>query len=135
MNYSFFKFQLFEGVLLNDLLTKLEKFSGCNFYFGHSETLMPFLARIGVARDDPPLSLDNLPDTRRWRTSLIGGESANLVVVGLKCGDSNKLKFFLNEKEVQVNGCSNSENELCEAQNFIDYNEQFSVDTLDDICQ
>ena len=83
------------GVLLNDLLSKLKNNKEDNssennrFYFAHSETFLPFLARLGIARDDPPLSVDNLPRDRKWRTSLIGGESSNLAVVGMKCGDGD----------------------------------------------
>ena len=63
------------GVLLNDLLSKLKEnkedtsVGNSRFYFAHSETFLPFLTRLGIARDDPPLSVDNLPDERKWRTS------------------------------------------------------------------
>ena len=73
--------------------------AGNKFYFAHSETFLPFLARLGLARDVPPLSMDNIPEDRQWRTSLIGPESSNLMVVGARCRDQAvALKFFLNER-------------------------------------
>ena len=94
------------------------------FYFAHSETIMPFLTRLGIAKDIPELSLNNIPETRLWRTALIGGESANLAVAVFRCyrsdrlehandemipvcrcGKTHKVKFYLNERPVSVDGC------------------------------
>ena len=95
--------------------------------------MIPFLARLGIAKDDPLLSLDNLPPTRKWRTSLIGGESANLAIVGFNCDQGKKLKFYLNEKPVKVNGCVH-END-CDAEDFVNYNQHYAVDNLDEVCE
>ena len=67
------------GQLLKDLLINIK--NGDNrFYFAHSETIMPFLTRLGIAKDIPQLSFRNIPKSRKWRTALIGGESSNLAV-------------------------------------------------------
>jgi len=121
------------GVLLQDLVENVKTFNTNKVYFAHSETLIPFLARLGIAKDEPPLSLDNLPPTRKWRTSLIGGESANLAVVGFNCDQRMKLKFYLNEKPVKVNGCNNENS--CDVEDFVNYNEEFTADHLDDVCE
>merc|ERR1712025_472142 len=56
--------------LLNDLLTSLTK-PGIRLMFGHSETLLPLLTTLGIARDEPGSSRNNMPTKRLWRTSLI----------------------------------------------------------------
>ena len=119
-------------ILLNDLVNSVNASSN-RFYFGHSETIIPLLARLGIARDDPSLSLENLPQDRKWRTSLIGGESANLAVVGYQCQGSKKLKFYLNERPVSVEGCNG--NQLCDATDFIQRFQKYSAETLGTICK
>ena len=102
------------------------------FYFGHSETIIPLLARLGIAKDDPPLSLVNIPQARKWRTSLIGGESANLVMVGYQCQGRKKLKFYLNERPVSIEGCE--ANQLCNAEDFTHRFQAYSAETLGNVC-
>jgi len=123
------------GVLLSDLLSKLKEDNGGDnnrFYFAHSETFLPFLARLGIARDDPPLSVDNLPEDRNWKTSLIGGESSNLAVVGMRCGGENKIKFYLNERVINVDGCKDS---LCDAAEFRAKFEKLAFHNLRTVCK
>ena len=67
------------GQLLKDLIINIENENN-RFYFAHSETIMPFLTRLGIAKDIPKLSFRNIPKSRKWRTALIGGESSNLAV-------------------------------------------------------
>ena len=122
------------GVLLSDLLTLLKENSRDNnrFYFAHSETFLPFLTRLGIAKDDPPLSLTNLPSDRKWRTSLIGGESSNLAVVRLKCGGHNKLVFYLNERIVSFPGCRNN---ICDLDEFVTTFEKFKLENINEVCE
>ena len=126
------------GVLLNDLLSMLKISDGNDsrkankFYFAHSETFLPFLTRLGIARDDPPLSLTNLPEERKWRTSLIGGESSNLAVVVLRCGGASKIQFYLNERIVSFPGC---ENNPCDLVEFVTKFEKFTLNNLNEVCK
>ena len=54
------------GKLLSDLLTATQNSSrAAQFHFAHSETLLPLVARLGVARDLPSLSEYNLPPDRK----------------------------------------------------------------------
>ena len=67
------------GQLLKDLLINIKNENN-RFYFAHSETIMPFLTRLGIAKDKPQISFRNIHESRKWRTALIGGESSNLAV-------------------------------------------------------
>ena len=115
--------------------------TGNKFYFAHSETFLPFLARLGLARDVPPLSLENIPEDRQWRTSLIGSESANLVVLASRCGAEDiGLKVFLNERLVDhvtipgfVPQCQNQK--YCELDNFVRHFQDWASKDINEICQ
>ena len=111
------------------------------FYFAHTETLLPFLARLGLARDEPPLSMDNIPEDRQWRTSFIGSESANLVLVGARCGSQDiGLKVFLNERLVDhvllpdfVPDCKLQQ--YCELENFVRHYQDMALTDISQVCQ
>ena len=111
------------------------------FYFAHSETFLPFLARLGLARDDPPLSPENIPEDRQWRTSFIGSESSNLMVLGARCEDQEiALKFYLNERLVDhillpgfAPGCQ--QQKYCELDNFVKYYQPFAMTNITQVCQ
>ena len=111
------------------------------FYFAHSETFLPFLARLGLARDDPPLSLENIPEDRQWRTSFIGSESANLVVLGSRCGGQKVgLKLFLNERLVDhviipglVPECE--EQKYCELDKFVTHFQDMARSDISQVCR
>ena len=66
------------------------------------------------------------------RTSLIGGESSNLAVVGMKCGERENIKFYLNERVVNVDGCKDN---ICDVGEFISKYEQFAFSTLREVCE
>ena len=110
-------------------------------YFAHSETFLPFLARLGLARDDPALSPENIPEDREWRTSFIGSESSNLMVLGARCGDQvTGLKFFLNERLVDhialpgfAPDCK--EQEYCQLENFVKDYQPFAMTNISQVCQ
>ena len=111
-------------------------------YFAHSETFLPFLARLGLARDDPPLSLENIPDERQWRTSFIGSESSNLMVVGARCQEDKfiGLKFYLNERLVDhillpgfAPDCQ--QQEYCQLENFVKHYQPFALTNISQVCE
>lgn len=75
------------------------------FFFGHSETFLPLLAQLGVAKDEvrsmlivpiifmfqPSLSIENMPENRLWRTSLIGGNTKNSKLLKLQFQESHLI--------------------------------------------
>ena len=67
----------------------------------------------------------------QWRTSLLGGEAANLAVVRLQCGETARLQFYLNEREVEVEGCGSP----CTVQQFVQFYRQFALADIDTVCK
>ena len=92
--------------LLKDLLASGEGDKDLpqgKFFFAHSETFLPLLVALGIAKDEvgiceisfhlltllqPPLSVENMPADRKWRTSLIGGRQKQ------KCSWTSHLVLF-----------------------------------------
>ena len=67
----------------------------------------------------------------QWRTSLLGGEAANLAVVRMPCGETARLQFYLNEREVEVEGCGSP----CTVQQFVQFYRQFALADIDTVCK
>lgn len=58
-----------------------------NFYFAHKEILIPFLTKLGLYRDQQPLTSDDYATrggSRLWRTSLMSPFGANFIAVMYK---------------------------------------------------
>lgn len=77
------------------------------FYFAHSTTLQLFLTTMEIAKDSAPLKASNYESmgNRKWRTSHLTPFAANLAAVFYKCDSSNKVRFYLNEKPLDYEGC------------------------------
>ncbi|XP_043527414.1 multiple inositol polyphosphate phosphatase 1-like [Frieseomelitta varia] len=77
------------------------------FYFAHSTTLQLFLTTMEIAKDSVPLKASNYESmrNRKWRTSHLAPFAANLAAVFYKCDSSNKVRFYLNEKPLDYEGC------------------------------
>jgi hypothetical protein len=104
-------------LLMRDLLASARPGTDrgpATFYFAHSETLLPLLAQLGIARDQvggtghtailaqPPLSAQHMPEDRLWRTSLIGGEQTD----GGDSAQGRELTWPWSPWTVAVNGGS-----------------------------
>jgi len=80
--------------------------------FAHAETLMPFLAILGLFNDSYPLrynSSDAEIQNRQWRTSQISCYTANIAMLLYSCPATSspfRVKLLHNEAEYQVPGCS-----------------------------
>ncbi|XP_078035092.1 multiple inositol polyphosphate phosphatase 1 [Augochlora pura] len=77
------------------------------FYFTHSSMLQLFLTTLGVAEDSTPLTASNYEakQDRKWRTSYLAPFAANLAAVFYRCDSANKVRFYLNEKPLELEGC------------------------------
>ncbi|XP_053996568.1 multiple inositol polyphosphate phosphatase 1-like [Hylaeus anthracinus] len=96
--------------------TKLEEGDTKNepqgiFYFSHSTSLQLLFTTMGIAKDTTPLKAGNyesMVDSRKWRTSYLVPFAANIAAVFYRCDSSNKVRFYLNEKPLDVEGCDGS---------------------------
>lgn len=77
------------------------------FYFTHSSMLQLFLTTIGAAEDASPLTASNYESGRhrKWRTSYLAPFAANFAAVFYRCDSANKVRFYLNEKPLELEGC------------------------------
>ncbi|KAL1116077.1 hypothetical protein AAG570_005572 [Ranatra chinensis] len=105
--------------IVKDLIDRFNRGSGSQetstpkgvFYFVHSDTLRPVLVRLGVAKDAQPPRHDNYHQMskRQWRTSQVSPFAGNIAAVFYKChgnyGEENKVMFYLNEHNVDYEGC------------------------------
>ncbi|ELU13329.1 hypothetical protein CAPTEDRAFT_186000 [Capitella teleta] len=91
----------FTGVIDGDSEKRL---SGA---FGHSSTINMFLTRLGLHKDDAPLTADAFPyEDRQWKVTDHCPMASNVVFVLYECESSEyKVKSFVNEFPVIVPGC------------------------------
>ena len=117
----------------NSILLTRKHFCLCWFPWELPKTRCREIIEVILLSKQPPLSVENMPVERKWKTSLIGGllfvccfsliggllatrfsifcffsgESSNLAMVVHKCeGDPlPKLQFFLNERPIDLDGC------------------------------
>lgn len=75
------------------------------------------MARMGLAKDEQPLTHDMSPTAeRKWRTSLMGSFAANVAVVLYNCTDDFKVQLFVKEDVVHLDQCQQA---LCTAKEFL----------------
>ena len=77
------------------------------FYFTHSTALQLLLTTMGVAKDSVPLKASNFENmrNRKWNSSRLAPFAANLAAIFYRCDSSNKVRFYLNEKPLDYEGC------------------------------
>lgn len=103
-------------ITLQDMFNHFEKLENGNtseeprgiFYFSHNVAVELLLRTMGLAEDSSPLTASNFQskrDNRKWRTATLAPFAANLAAVFYKCDSSNKVRFYLNEKPLDIEGC------------------------------
>lgn len=78
-------------------------------YFGHSASLQLFLTSLEALKDEINPNADNFlqMSMRKWKTSKIAPFAGNIAVVKYTCPkDDDKVKFFLNEKVLHLDWCT-----------------------------
>ncbi|XP_076764814.1 multiple inositol polyphosphate phosphatase 1-like [Xylocopa sonorina] len=77
------------------------------FYFSHSSALQLFFTAMGIAKDSAPLKASNFESMRdrKWDTSHIVPFATNIAAIFYKCDSSSKVRFYLNEKPLDFEGC------------------------------
>lgn len=95
---------------VKDMLERFEneKLPEVTVYFTHSAAVQLFLTALGALKDDRAPTATNYSEmsSRKWKTSVISPFAANVVVVKYKCPNASKVKFFLNERVLRMDGCS-----------------------------
>nr|XP_024217306.1 multiple inositol polyphosphate phosphatase 1 isoform X2 [Halyomorpha halys] len=78
------------------------------FNFAHSLTLRAALIKLGIAKDNYPITADTFStsEKRQWRTAFLTPFAGNLLAVLYKCADQQyRVMFFLNEQYVEYERC------------------------------
>lgn len=89
------------------------------FYFTEGQGLLRLMARMGLAKDEQPLTYDMSPSVeRKWKTSLMGSFAANVAVVLYNCSDDFKVQLFVKEDVIHLDQCQQA---LCTAKEFLNY--------------
>lgn len=79
--------------------------------FAHATTIQLFLTALGSHANSVRPSTDSMTDMdqRKWKSSQISPFASNLAVVRYNCpDDEHKVKFFLNQKTLMFDWCSQS---------------------------
>ena len=107
------------------------------FRSGHSNTIVPFLALLGVYLNEGNLTASNFAQMkdRKFRAACLAPFSANIYFVLYKCDDgSHKIQLSVNEQLVKV-PCCESEYE-CRFEDFLKCYEQIATNCdFDDMCK
>lgn len=97
-------------------------------YFAHASTIQLFLTALGVGKDNDKLKANNFDNMqgREWRSSEISPFASNLAVVRYgNCTDGvQKVKFFLNEKPLTFDWCTESD-DSCKLNQVLDQYQSF----------
>lgn len=95
---------------MKDMLKRLSNESSpkTTVYFSHSASVQLFLTSLGALKDEIDLKADNFAkmSARKWRTSKIAPFAANVAVVRYKCPTNDRAKFFLNERSLHFDWCT-----------------------------
>lgn len=105
------------------------------FRFGHTETILPLMALLGLYQDQSQLTADASPETidqRLWNTSKIAPFSANLAFVLHECASGKRMQVMVNEQPVEIPGCKHT---LCEPDRFFRaFKPYLQESTYDNLC-
>lgn len=88
--------------------------------FADATTFQLFLTALGTHKDSVVPSVSNMEgmDDRMWKSSEMSPFASNLAVVKYGCSDEeDKLKFFLNQKLLKLDWCTDG---LCTFSGFIE---------------
>lgn len=77
-------------------------------YFSHSAAVQLFLTSLGAFRDEVDFNANSFSkmNTRKWQTSKISPFAANVAVLRFMCPNDDKVKFFLNERVIYFDWCT-----------------------------
>ncbi|KAG0707683.1 phosphoglycerate mutase-like protein [Suillus ampliporus] len=99
-------------VFVNKLIERFTNANGDSrplyLEFGHDGTILLALSAIGLAKDDPPLSPDELRPDRKFRTSELTPFAANMIWEKFTCTtsfDGPQIRLILNDATFPLSIC------------------------------
>ena len=100
--------------------------------FTHSSAMLPVYTAFGIARDKDNFNFSNITienKNRKYKVTQLDPMNSNIAIMLYECHESDlvsfKLRAFLNENLIKVDGCK-SEN-ICELDEFLSYYESFKT--------
>eukprot|EP01087_Luapelamoeba_hula_P000485 TRINITY_DN10362_c0_g1_i2.p1 TRINITY_DN10362_c0_g1~~TRINITY_DN10362_c0_g1_i2.p1 ORF type:complete len:527 (+),score=79.62 TRINITY_DN10362_c0_g1_i2:20-1600(+) len=85
-----------------------------NLRFGHAETVMPFIALLGIYKDKTPLKADSPADFIKdhlWRGTVLAPYASNIAWITYNCTAATndatdyRVRMLVSEKEIPFPGC------------------------------
>ncbi|XP_065205113.1 multiple inositol polyphosphate phosphatase 1-like [Planococcus citri] len=108
--------------VVNDMMMSLlhastsdgdEKKPKGRFLFTHSETIVPTTTRLGLSKDEEPMTADNYPklvEDRKWKTAYFDCFTGNIMAALYRCpsqeGSRDVVMFYQNEYPAVIPGCT-----------------------------
>jgi len=125
--------------LYNDFMTSIQSVINgstsevAKFRFAHAETIMPFVALLGLYNDSEILhwNSSNL-NSRLWRTSKISPFAANVALALYNCNGVYKVKLLHNENQMAVPGCGGGY--YCDVNTFTSIYSNYTTCAFTKLC-
>ncbi len=104
--------------------------------------MLPFYAVMGIAKDKNNFNFSNITienKNRKYKVTMLDPMNSNIAFVVYECRNKDvvkyKLKTFLNENLIKVDGCNSQY--VCELDDFLNYFENFKIDCKStiDVCK
>lgn len=90
-------------------------------YFTHSGTILKFLTKLNLYKDENKLNHNSFYDERKWRVSKIDSFASNILFVLYKCMNDDddieyKIQALHQERSINIPGCpvDDNNNNLCD---------------------
>ena len=107
-----------------DLVKDIAQFTAAGnvtgkFMFGHAETILPLVARLGLFTD--VIVEGALPRARKWRTGVVSPFTANVAIVSFACDDGQSVVDVRhNQRSLDVSHlCPEGNHGLCSKLEFL----------------
>jgi len=92
--------------MIEDILQSLESETTSTILnFGHSDTLMPLMAALGLYHDDHDLVASDLGQDHLWDVSRIAGFSSNVALIVFGCEEGKMVSMYHQESPVIQPAC------------------------------
>lgn len=98
-------------------------------YFTHEDTMLSFLASLGVGKDTENFDYEHITKenpNREFKTNFLNPTNSNIGFLLFKCDEKKSstkylLRVYLNEKLIKTDGCQSSDCNLTEFLNYLTF--------------